>query len=246
MVAIAPIVIDCLNVEPSMRHHFAAYGFWAPAVHDYVEHRIFEHMGTEPMAQLLELVDPYAYRDRLTMPKFILNGSGDQFFLPDSSQFYFDDLKGDKYLRYVPNADHSLNDGAVRDLLAFYLTVLHKKPRPKISWTTKPDGTLRVTSDVAPQQAVLWQATNPQARDFRLETLGKKYLSQVLQPQNDGSYVTTVDPPTKGWTAYFIELSYDIGEKVPMTLTTEIRVTPDLLPFKGRLECARRAAVRGD
>ena len=42
------------------------------------------------------------------MPKFMVYAAGDQFFLPDSSRFYFDDLKGEKYLRYVPNTDHSL------------------------------------------------------------------------------------------------------------------------------------------
>ena len=86
------------------------------------------------MAQLQQLVDPYCYRDRLTMPKFILNASGDQFFLPDSSQFYFDDLRGDKYLCYVPNADHSLDGSdAVQSLLAFYLTVLQDRNRVRKS-----------------------------------------------------------------------------------------------------------------
>ena len=95
--------------------------------------------------KLENLVDPYFYRDRLTMPKFIMNASGDQFFLPDSSQFYFADLTGDKYLRYVPNADHSLDDtDAVESLLAFYLTVLHNKPRPVMSWTFEEDGAIRV------------------------------------------------------------------------------------------------------
>src|SRR5688572_24296094 len=35
VVGIVPIVIDMLNVVPSFKHHFAAYGFWAPAVGDY-------------------------------------------------------------------------------------------------------------------------------------------------------------------------------------------------------------------
>ena len=35
VVAIVPIVIDLLNVVPSFKHHWAAYGFWAPAVGDY-------------------------------------------------------------------------------------------------------------------------------------------------------------------------------------------------------------------
>ncbi len=232
VVAISPIVIDVLNVEKSMRHHFAAYGFWAPSVGDYVEHEVFQYLGTDKMAQLQKIVDPYFYRARLTMPKFILNASGDQFFVPDSSQFYFDDLRGDKYLCYVPNADHSLDGSdAIESLLAFYLTVLRNKPRPEIDWTFSPDGALRVTSKTTPREVVLWQATNPDARDFRLETLGKKYCKTKLTAQDDGSYVAKVAPPEKGWTAYFIELSFDIGERVPFKLTTAVRVTPNVLPF---------------
>ena len=102
VVAIIPIVIDVLNVDVSMRHHYAAYGFWAPAVGDYVNHKIQQRMDTPPSKALMRLVDPYFYRDRFAMPKFIVNSSGDQFFLPDSSQFYFDDLPGESATRAVP------------------------------------------------------------------------------------------------------------------------------------------------
>ena len=66
-------------------------------------------MGTPQFRALMKIEEPYEYRDRLTMPKLLLNASGDQFFLPDSSQFYFDDLRGEKHLRYVPNTSHSLD-----------------------------------------------------------------------------------------------------------------------------------------
>ncbi len=46
VVAIVPIVIDVLNVEVSMEHHYAAYGFWAPAVGDYVHHHIPQRRKT--------------------------------------------------------------------------------------------------------------------------------------------------------------------------------------------------------
>ena len=39
---IFPIVIDMLNVVPSFKHHFAAYGFYAPAVGDYVSKGIMK------------------------------------------------------------------------------------------------------------------------------------------------------------------------------------------------------------
>ena len=101
--AICPIVIDMLNTELSMTHHYRAYGFYAPAMGDYTKQGIMDWSGTPEMKALYQIVDPLAYRDRFSMPKLLLNACGDQFFLPDSSQFYFDGMAGVKYLRYVPN-----------------------------------------------------------------------------------------------------------------------------------------------
>src|SRR5688572_31965825 len=115
------IVIDTLNVERAAKHHFEAYGFFAPAIKDYIEIRLHEWMGTPQNRALMRIEDPYEYRARMTMPKFILNATGDQFFLLDGSRFYYDDLPGPKYLRYVPNADHSLRGtDAPLSVLGFY------------------------------------------------------------------------------------------------------------------------------
>ena len=230
--AIVPIVIDVVNVEVSMRHHFAAYGFWAPAIGNYVQHNITQRTGTPELKKLYELVDPYSYRDRLTMPKFILNAAGDQFFLPDSSQFYYDDLVGEKYLRYVPNTDHGMgNSDATESMAAFYYTIVNDKPRPQYTWTREGENTLRVSTKTKPAKVTLWQATNPDARDFRLEMIGPAYKPTEIQPESDGVYVGKVDKPEKGFTAFFVEMTYDVGAPVPLKLTTEVRVTPDVLPF---------------
>ncbi len=53
VIAIAPIVIDTLNVEPAFVHHWRAYGFWAPAVHDYEVMGIMNWLGTPQMQALL-------------------------------------------------------------------------------------------------------------------------------------------------------------------------------------------------
>ena len=99
-------VIDLLNIVPSFEHHYRAYGFWAPAVKDYQDRASWTQSGHTALQGVDEDRGAYEYRDRLTMPKYMINATGDQFFLPDSSQFYFDDLKGEKYLRYVPNTNH--------------------------------------------------------------------------------------------------------------------------------------------
>lgn len=231
--AIVPIVIDVVNVRPSMMNHFAAYGFWAPAVGNYaVQHKVMDRWDTPGMGELNKVEDPYSYLDRLTLPKYVVNAAGDQFFTPDSSKFYFDDLKGPKYLRYVPNGDHSLRDtDAAAGILAFYRAVVEGKPLPKFAWKMEKDGAIAVTTEMKPREVNLWQATNPKARDFRLMTIGKAYKSSSLTPDDRGVYVGRVPKPEAGWTAFFVELVFDSGdEKVPYKFTTQVQVVPDVLP----------------
>ena len=233
VVAIAPIVIDVLNADTSMRHHFAAYGFWAPSIGNYVDHGIMERMDDPKLAELYRLVDPYYYRHRLTMPKYIVNASGDQFFLTDSSQFYLSDLRGETYLRYVPNADHSLDDSdALAGLVAFHSLVASGRKPPSIDWRWDDERLTIFTSD-EPAQVKLWQATNPSARDFRIETFGAGFLSRPLDPTGPGVYQTSIEPPDSGWTAAFAEATFAVDGKA-YKVSTSVRVTPDEVPFAGK------------
>ena len=111
VVAIMPTVIDALNSEAITRHHFEAMGFFSSALNDYVTTGCSRTRSARPST-----APSWRSRTRTTIatasgckiPKYLVNASGDQFFLPDNSQFYFDDLEGEKYLRYVPNARHNL------------------------------------------------------------------------------------------------------------------------------------------
>lgn len=233
--AIVPIVIDVVNCEKTMQHHAAVYGFWATAVGNYYQHKILQRPTHPRMHELYKIEDPYFYLDKLTMPKYIVNGSGDQFFCPDSSQFYFDDLKGEKHLRYVPNADHGVDSSidAVTSIVAFYQMIIAGRPRPEIDWTFEDDGTIRVTADATPKSVTLWQAANPNARDFRVVTIGKTYQGTPLKPEADGSYVAKVTTPEKGWTASFVELEFDSGGTFPFKVSTSVEVLPKQRPFEG-------------
>ena len=228
VIAIMPVVIDMLNVEPSFKHHFEVYGFYAEAVGDYEEMGIMNWQGTPEYRRLVELVEPYEYRDRLTMPKYILNATGDQFFLPDSWQFYFDDLQGETYLRYVPNADHGLGGTDVGEsIAAWYHAVLNGAVRPRFSWRVEDDGTIHVQAIDAPSEVRLWQASNAEARDFRKQTLGDAWTSTVLTETEGGTYVGQVPAPERGWTAYLVELTYPSGLDVPFKFTTGVKVLPE-------------------
>jgi PhoPQ-activated pathogenicity-related protein len=238
VIAIAPIVIDLLNLEPSFRHHYAAYGFYAPSVGDYVQMGIMERQGTPQYRALMKIEEPFEYRDRLTLPKFIINATGDQFFLPDSWRFYYSELKGEKRLRYVPNADHGLKGtDALFSLMAFYHSVVNDKPMPQYTWNMDKSGTLHVQTNDKPMEVKLWQATNPEARDFRLETFGAKWTSSVLPDKGNGMYSASVPMPEKGWTAWMIELTFPSGMNgTPLKFTTGVYVTPDTLPYQNKLQ----------
>jgi len=236
VIAIMPTVIDALNSQVITRHHYEAYGFFSPALQDYVNHKIFpDKIGTLEYEHVLAIEDPYNYlkRDRLKIPKYLVHASGDQFFLPDNSQFYYDKIQGEKHIRYVPNAKHNLAGSDARDsLLAFYLAIIQNKPRPEFSWKKEKDGSLIVTVKDNPREVNLWQATNPKARDFRLDVIGAAYSSTPLKEDKPGVYVGRVNKPSAGFTAFFVELVYDSGGKYPFKFTTEVSVVPDVLPFK--------------
>ncbi|MBL9123786.1 MAG: PhoPQ-activated pathogenicity-related family protein [Planctomycetaceae bacterium] len=235
VVGIVPFVIDVLNVKKSMDHHHASYGFWAPAVGDYVRHKLVHRADTPEYAKLMEIEDPFTYRARFTMPKLVVNAAGDEFFLPDSSQFYFDELPGEKYLRYVPNGNHSLAGTDARETLqAFYESILHDSKRPEYSWELGADGSIVVDAKTPPKEVLLWQATNPRARDFRVDSIGRTYKSTPLTANAEGKYVGKIDAPASGYTAYFVELTFDTGGKYPLKLTSPVRVLPEKLPHVGK------------
>ncbi len=231
VVAICPLVIDILNVEASFRHHYRAYGFYAPAVGDYVRHGVIDWIGTAESKALYAIEDPFGYRDRLALPKLLVNACGDQFFLPDSSQFYFDDLPGVKYLRYIPNTDHSLrNSDAAQTLLAWHHAILNRTALPQFTWKHGADGALTVTAKTKPTSVLLWQAHNPEKRDFRLETFGPNWKSTPVEGA-DGVFTATIAKPEQGWSAYLMEMTFDLGGPAPLKLTTDVTVTPRTLPF---------------
>jgi PhoPQ-activated pathogenicity-related protein len=232
VVAIVPLVIDALNLQATFTHHYRAYGFWAPAIQDYVDAGVMRFVGTDQFRRLAEIEDPYEYRERLALPKYIVCSTGDQFFLPDSSQFYFNDLPGEKYLRYLPNTDHGLSSPELASDLAAWLDgLINNRPRPRFWWRAdRSTGAIRLATLDDPSQVLLWQAANPKARDFRLETIGPAWTSTPVEGTN-GVYTVTLPAPATGYAAFFLEVTYPNGGPYPWRFTTEVVVTPDVYPF---------------
>ncbi len=257
--AVAPIVIDVLNIDEHLQHHRAVYGYWAPAIYDYAQEGVFDRLlpegggGVTPEADaLLQLVDPYEYSriGRLNIPKFMTNGTMDQFFVPDASQWYFGGLENENYLNYIPNGDHGLVDSEgdlnpssstnpAGNLLAWYMALTQNEPQPPFTWSLEPDGTIRI--DVSPTrrpyEVVLWHATTRNSRDFRKEArFPTGWQSLPLAPEETGgtTYIAEAPaPPAAGnYTGFFVQLFYRNTAAYPSTVQLQYPgITPPDLVF---------------
>ena len=158
-----------------------------------------QRMDHPRLAELYAIEDPYSYRDRLTMPKFIVNSAGDEFFLPDSSQFYFDDLKGEKYLRYVPNSNHSLKDtDAVESIIAFYRPCSPARRGRSSGGRSKRTARSACSRKRSPRRSCSGRRRTPTRRDFRLAVIGKAYKSQSLVDQGTSTFIANLERAAQG------------------------------------------------
>ena len=125
------------------------------------------------------MVDPITYRDKLTLPKFIVNGNNDPYWAADALNLYWDDLKGDKWVMYVPNAGHNLEQHlpgrvknrtrAVNGIAAFTRYQLTGKSMPKLEWKHASNGDklqLTINASEPPLAARMWVA-EADTPDFR-------------------------------------------------------------------------------
>ncbi|MBL9124643.1 MAG: putative Ig domain-containing protein [Planctomycetaceae bacterium] len=221
-----PIVADLLNMEESFIHHYAYYnGTFSAAVNDYVSEGVLNvnNFGRDNLHELLGIVDPYTYLDRLTLPKYILNASGDEFFAPDSWSFYYDALPGPKSIRYAPNTGHGISDPAyLLDMFNVFLTFADGGSLPDYSFTQLADGTIQLTTSAEVTDAKLWRATNATKRDFRWPVVGAAFTSTDLVDLGGGVYEGNVPTPAQGWTAYFIQITVNNDLGMPITVSTGI------------------------
>lgn len=68
-----PVVMDELNFIKNIHHHYRAYGGWSFALEDYIALNFTAQIDNPRTQLLMDIVDPFAYRERLTMPKLVIN-----------------------------------------------------------------------------------------------------------------------------------------------------------------------------
>ncbi|MEN8130912.1 MAG: PhoPQ-activated protein PqaA family protein [Pseudomonadota bacterium] len=223
--AIAPMVIDVLNMGPQLEYQKRVWGDLSYKISDYSERNIFKQLATEAGRTLQEIVDPYNYRHELKQPKLIIIGTNDHYWPLDALNLYWDDLFGPKYILYLAGNRHKLKDYAriIGSINALHQHVASGKVLPQLSWKfTNGDGrlSLKVESDIPPSRIVAWVASSA-TRDFR-EAQWAYYPTQ-----NEGNvHFYDLTLPEAGYTAIFGEAVFDDDEDsdIPYFLSTTVKI----------------------
>jgi len=229
--AIAPAVIDTLNMREQMPRQLKVFGAYSARLAPYSSRGLLPIPDTPEGQKLLSMVDPWAYRDRLALPKLIVNGTNDFYWATDALNLYWNDLRGDKWVVYVPNAGHALVrqdtpgpdqwNHLINALAAFTRHQMNGTSMPRLEWRhTTVDGKLRLTINASPPptDARFWVAETS-TKDFRTA----RWTAQPAEISNE-TIIGELVPAETGHRAFFGELDYKI-DGLKYHLSTQIRIT---------------------
>lgn len=224
--ATAPMVIDMLNIPVQMAHQLEVWGEYSKQIEDYTKRNIPQRLNIPEVAEAVRMVDPYTYRERYTMPKLIVIGTNDDYWVLDALNLYWDDLPEPKHILYVPNSGHGLEDRkrATAGLGGYFRFVASRTPLPKLDWRfseAEDRITLEVSTTPEPVAARLWVATS-EDRDFR----DARWEERPMEP-SEASFRAVVPRQEGAYVAAFGELEFAIDE-MRCPLSTQVHIAPPM------------------
>jgi PhoPQ-activated pathogenicity-related protein len=221
VMAVAPMVIDVLNMRAQMEHQKETWGEVSDEIRDYAALNLPERLKTERGQQLLTMVDPFSYRQQLTRPKLILLSTNDPYWPLDALNLYWSELPGPKHVLYVPNQGHGLRDAdrVIGGVSAVHRYAAEGKPMPETTWSfasTPAELKVQVKADREARKVLVWSAQSP-TQDFRQA----HWTGRQCTKEADG-YACSATRGPDGYTAVFAETSFQDEGKLPFSTTTTI------------------------
>lgn len=226
--AIAPMVIDMLNMPVSMNYQVKVWNDYSIQIEDYVKLGIVQDMGSGNGAEITTMIDPYSYRKKLTMPKMIFMGTNDEYWPIDNIKNYYDSIPGQNLLHYIPNVGHGMGDKkeAMTTLSAFFGMTLAKSTYPVCTWKTSESKkgvklSIKSTADKL-TDVIIWSADSKDM-DFRND----KWESKSLGIKNKSTVIALEAFPATGYRAFYLNLKYKDATGGEYTESTRVFMTDD-------------------
>ncbi|CAH1788180.1 unnamed protein product [Owenia fusiformis] len=267
--AMAPIVLSVLKLQETVNYHYRAYGGWSFAFNDYWSQNVTQYINDPRTKMMADVIDPYSYRTRLTMPKMVIQATGDEFFRPDEPNVWFHDLLGPKYLWIVENTHHGLTFAELdifNNMVSFFGSTTKNYTLPEFNWTlSQSDGSGAIdvfTPQQIPLRVSTWYGESADGlrgdirRDFRWAVASEEFPGEVdINPVvwdedtlaieeivEDRHWRATFNEPAEGWLGFFVEVVFENDDGDELEFTTELNVIPPTWPFPA---CGSPEACKG-
>ena len=228
IVGIAPMVFDNLKFSDQMAKQLKDWGQYSDQIKDYTNRGLQAQLATKEGQDLMHMVDPYSYRDKIRMPTLIVNGTNDPYWTVNSTSVYWNDLKQPKWVLEVPNSGHGLEDRGrvVASVGAFARSLAGQFKMPKLEAPMTIDRDHNVVTfkfddkGTKPTSTVIWKADS-MTKDFR----PSKWTQARIEPNT--TLTTEFNPNI--WTAMFVEAKYTVNGRT-FTLSTPVQVVGQVEP----------------
>ena len=232
VIGIAPAAYDNLDIPAQMRHQTEMFGGYSERISDYTSRDLQALLETEPGKRLARIVDPFAYREAITVPTLILTGTNDPYWPVDAMGLYWDRLPMPHWARSLPNNGHTFADKVAEHaaISSFAESCAGAFAMPSLEWTLNVESKDRAATAGVKGKGVgfvrfaLWAATS-ESLDFR-ESAWSELARVSVDPPGTAEapfapVVRTLLP--KGNCAVMPEVTFRInGRDVVLTLPVRV------------------------
>ncbi|KAK5584604.1 hypothetical protein RB653_006218 [Dictyostelium firmibasis] len=253
LAAAVPMVIGVPNLVKDIKEQMISFGNWSWALNSYINQGIPSFFDTEYFKVVTDIVDPINYLDVMeSIPKFIILTVHDEFFVPDSTKFYYNQIKGEKRLAlFQTNHGVSTFKGVSTEVSKYFKLISKNQQRPELTWnivysSDNNSGTInmKVIKGGTPSKVVVYSVNtfSKTKRDFRMFTCFSdscyqnftgSWQTHSIDLTSNNSYSFTISKPINGgWTAFYFDVEFknSNGENIA-NVNTELAIVPNLYPF---------------
>jgi PhoPQ-activated pathogenicity-related protein len=221
--SVAPMVIDMLNMRAQVELQRRTFGGLSEQIQDYEEIHFPERMDSPAGRELVSMVDPYSYRDRLTQPKLILLGTNDPYWPLGALNLYWSELPEEKRVLYLPNQTHDLRDvdRLIGSVAALYRYSEQGRLLPEVSAVFAQRNEqleLSVHTDRSAKRVLAWSATSA-SRDFH-----QAHWNSHECRRSETGYACEVRS-NGGYTAIYAEAMFQDRNEPSFSLSTTVYIS---------------------
>ena len=225
IIGIVPAVYEMVSIPRQIALARERYGRDSEKIRPYTALGLTDSLLEPRVAKMISWIDPAEYFSHFTMPKLVLLGANDPYWVVDSVREYWAKLPEPKMLRILPNVGHGvLSEAAASEaIVSFVRLIMDKSPLPSATWrfsSVANEIALISGSGTEPiSRCTVWRALSEDT-DFR----NAEFRASPCDVTKGGrEFRSAVTVPSTENTALFVDLE-TVGGGKKLLLSTESQV----------------------